>query len=92
MNFGPQPRHLDEYLKSGLDSYINSGSKVIVTSVMGDGEAFNFANQVKLYLQSKGFDVDGVNQAIFSMPIRGQIIEPPKDGDSTFKIIIGNNI
>ena len=90
MNFGSQPRELDINLKEQLDKLITVGSMVNITSVLGDGEAYNFASQIKLYLEEKGYKVNGVNQSVFSGPVSGQIIEPPKDGDRTFKLIIGN--
>ncbi len=67
-----------------------SGKKVVVTAVMGDQEAFRFASEIKDYLTSQGYEVDGVNQAIFSGPITGQIVrvrhegaEKPVDESST---------
>jgi len=90
MNFGPQPRELDTPLKQQLRTIIHSGSIVKITSVLGDGEAYGFANQIKTFLENEGYQVDGVNQAIYSGPITGQIIEPPQGEDKTFKIIIGN--
>lgn len=89
MNFGSQPRELDLNLRNQLKEIIKT-NKVSVTSVMGDGEAFNFATQIKKYLEKEGFSVDGVNQAIYSNPVSGQIIEPPKDESDFYKIIIGN--
>ena len=90
MNFGLQPRELDTNLKEQLNKLITIGSAVNVTSVLGDGEAYNFASQIKTYLEGKGYKVNGVNQAVFSGPVIGQIIEPPKGGDNIFRLIIGN--
>lgn len=89
MNFGSQPRELDSNLQTQLKEIIKT-KEVVVTSVMGDGEAFNFASQIKDYLEKEGFSVNGVNQAVYSKPISGQIVEPPKDEKDSFKIIIGN--
>ena len=91
MNFGPQPRELNSQLQDQLRQLITNGFQVNITSILGDGEAYNFAHQIKNYLESQGYQVNGVNQAIYSGPVNGQIIEPPKDGDNTYKIIIGTN-
>ena len=55
---------------------------------MGDQEAFRFASVIKTFLNDQGYKVNGVNQAIFAEPVRGQKIEPGKDTNS-MKIIIG---
>ncbi|MFA5934579.1 MAG: hypothetical protein WC827_01695 [Candidatus Paceibacterota bacterium] len=87
---GPQPRKLDSSLETQLKQLIPTGSSVNVTSVLGDGEAYNFASQIKEYLDRNNYKVNGVNQAVYSQPINGQIIENPKDDSDSFKIIIGN--
>ena len=92
MNFGPQPRQLNDSLKNQLKSMIPSGSKVIVTSVLGDGEAYNFASQNKDYLEQQGYSVEGVNQAIYSQQPKGQFVEPPKNSGDPYNLIIGNNL
>lgn len=92
MNFGPQPRELNIQLENQLRQLIPANSQVSVTSVLGDGEAYNFASKIKTYLESQGYSVDGVSQAIYSQPVKGQNVELPKDGDATYKIIIGANL
>ncbi len=91
MNFGSQPRELNSTLESQLKEMIPSGSSVDVTSVLGDGEAYNFASQIMNYLKKVGYKVDGVNQALFSGPVSGQNIEKPQNSSDSFKVIIGNN-
>jgi len=59
-----------------------------VTAVMGDQEAFRFATQFKNFLTAEGYDVHGVNLAIFKEPTQGQIIETPDNGEK-LRIIIG---
>lgn len=92
MNFGPQPRDLNAQLEDQLKQLIPTNSKVSVTSVLGDGEAYDFASKIKIYLENQGYIVDGVNQALYSQPVRGQNIELPKDNDATYKVIIGTNL
>ena len=92
MNFGPQPRELNTQVETQLKQLIPANSKVSVTSVLGDGEAYNFASKIKIYLENQGYIVDGVNQALYSQTVKGQNIELPKDGDATYKLIIGSNL
>ena len=61
----------------------HSSQTVMLTSVMGDGEAFQFATDIKSVLEAGGWKVDGVNQAVFSGPIKGVLIkvaiDPPPE-------------
>ncbi|MDD4996487.1 MAG: hypothetical protein PHW15_03410 [Patescibacteria group bacterium] len=90
MNFGSPARKLDKRLKEQLKQKIYSGSSVNIASVLGDGEAFNFANEIKSYLSEQGYKIDGVDQVIYSEPVKGQIIYPPEEGDSKYRIVIGS--
>jgi hypothetical protein len=85
---GRSPRRLTPKLIAQIDQHLPSDmNKVIeITSVMGDQEAFQFAEKIKTHIESKGRKVNGVNQAIFNRPVKGQIIEPTENG---IKIIIG---
>ena len=106
MNFGLQPRKLNEDLKIQLKELIKEGSSVDITAGLGDGEAYSFASEIKGYLEGQGYKVNGVSQAVFSGPVKGQIIEPPKEASNDskvgkvdgkaqegnpYRIIIGNN-
>ncbi len=89
VTFGSSPRRLTPDVITQLEKYLPSDeTKVIdITAVMGDQEAFQYAEQIKTYIESKGRNVNGVNQAIFDRPVKGQIIEPTANG---IKIIIGS--
>ena len=77
VNVGPRPRHLNQALKNQLVTMLPDKSRQItITSVMGDGEAFKFAMEIKDYLTAQGYSVKGVNQAVFSGPIIGQQFNP----------------
>ena len=91
VQIGPQKRHLNLDVQNQLSSLIPSGKDVDLTCVLGDGEGYIFATEIKKFLESKGYKVNGVNQSIFSGPVKGQILEQPKDGNNTYKIIIGHN-
>jgi hypothetical protein len=47
---------------------------------MGDTEGHHLASILKQVLELGGWRVDGVNQAVFSGPIRGVHLEVPVDG------------
>jgi len=86
IHVGQQPRRFTPDVASQLRGLLPTGKKAVVTAVMGDQEAFRFASEIKDYLTSQGYEVDGVNQAIFSGPITGQIVRPTDIG---FEIVIG---
>ena len=83
VNIGPQDRKLTPQLADQLISYIKDKSieEITITAVLGDQEAFQFATIIKNFLKDNGYSVDGVNQAVYSQPVQGQIIEPSKDGE-----------
>lgn len=88
VNLGSQPRNLDKRLQDQLLQLLPGKDKdVSVTSVMGDGEAFRFATQIKDFLVGRGYTVAGVNRAVFRVPVEGQSIDP-----DTRKIRIGTKL
>ena len=87
IHVGEQARHITPEVASQLYQHLPKDKKVSITAVMGDQEAFRFANEVKDYLSSKGYTVDGVSQSIYSRPVVGQTINRNDDGG--FDIIIG---
>lgn len=50
---------------------IYRNSRVVLTTIMGDSEAFQFATQIKEVFETAGWKVDGINQAIYNKPITG---------------------
>lgn len=88
VNFGPKARSMDNRYGGQLQEHIPASAKVRVVSVLGDGEAFGFANQVLTWLKDNGYgSAEGVDQAVYTQPMRGQSINKKDDG--TFEIIIG---
>lgn len=88
VNFGPTARSMNAELGEQLKANVPASAKVTVTAVLGDGEAFGFANQVYEWLKVNGYkNVEGVNQAVYSQPVMGQSIN--KRSDSEYDIIIG---
>ncbi len=83
---GPQPRRLNDGLRGQLRSALPHDKKVTVVAVMGDGEAFQFASEIKQFLEGETYNVSGVDQAVYSGPVVGQRIQPRDDG---LEVIIG---
>lgn len=90
VNLQPGDRVLKDAVRHRLDQTLKqrSFSSIRITAVMGDQEAFRFASQIKNYLESAGYQVSGVDQAVYTRPIQGQAIEPANDG-GMLNIIIG---
>lgn len=91
VNLQPEDRRLSHSATAQLKSFLNGVDfkSVHVLAVMGDGEAFRFASQIRNYLVSEGFAVKGVSQAVFGSPVQGQVIELP-DAAGVVRIIVGN--
>lgn len=83
---GNPNRHLDEGLRQQLRAALPRDKRVTVIAVMGDGEAFQFADEVKRFLESENYNVSGVDQGVFSGPVIGQGVQPRGDG---FEVVIG---
>lgn len=85
VNMTPQQRKLNTTICNQLKQLlIDKNKTVTITYALGDGEAYSFATQIKDYLVGEGYDVHGVNQAVFSAPVFGQKFDP-----STLTITIG---
>lgn len=63
-----KPRRIVADQRARLIAILRSAPKgpVKVTCVLGDGEGFNFAGEVVGVLQAAGWEVDGVNQGVFT--------------------------
>lgn len=84
-----KPRELNQKLKDQLAEIIpDKNFTVRVTAVLGDGEAIQFASEIKNYLEAEKYNVEGVNQAIYTKAPKGQIIN--KKDNKTIEIIIGH--
>ena len=88
VNFGPTARSMNPELGNQLKQNIPISSSVRVVAVLGDSEAFGFANQVLTWMKDNGYTkVEGVDQAVYSQPVSGQNIN--KKSENEFEIIVG---
>ena len=88
VNFGPTARSMNEQLGEQIKKNIPTSAKIKVTAVLGDGEAYGFANQVFEWLKGNGYSkAEGVDQAVYSQPVMGQNIN--KKSENEFELIIG---
>lgn len=86
----PNRHFVGEIKDKFLQRLPNDKNRTIrITSVMGDEEAFAFADEIKNYLIEEGFTVEGVNRGIFDRPMIGQFIKNESHSD-IFEIQIGN--
>lgn len=90
VNIQPSDRKLTTNLKQQIKELLSKYDykKIEVTAILGDAEAFRLASQIKDYLVSEGYEIHGVNQAIYTQPVQGLSFEEPDD-KGVAKIIIG---
>jgi hypothetical protein len=89
VNIGSIRRQLDAASAQQLLQALPKNKTVKVVAVMGDQEAFAFATQILAHLKANGYQVEGVDQAVYSQPVVGQFINPTASG---FAVVIGGQI
>lgn len=84
-NQGNPQRKLNSFLESQMLMELNDqkDKTIEVECILGDGEGFIFATEIKKFLEGEGFKVS-LSQSIFSQPISGQILDK-----ETSRVIIG---
>lgn len=88
VNLGPQARQMNSQLGDQLKQQIPITSTIRVVAILGDGEAFGFANQVLQWLKSNNYsNATGVDQAVYSQPVLGQTIN--KISSTEYELVIG---
>jgi hypothetical protein len=86
VNIGSVRRQLDAASAQQLLQALPKNKPVKVVAVMGDQEAFAFATQILGYLKANGYQAEGVDQAVYSQPVVGQLINPTASG---FEVVVG---
>ena len=91
VNINTPARHLIGEFKTELDRiFFQSDKDVIISYVMGDSEAKQFAYEIKVYLDEHGYIVKDFRASIFDKPINGWGTGPEENG--SIKLIIGSNL
>ena len=87
--FEKPSRHLTQDIKTDLNNKLSSfkGKNITITAVMGDQEAFQYATDIKDYLDVQGWNTEGINQAVYSKPVIGQFLN--QDTNGNINILIG---
>ncbi len=86
VNVGPQPRNINDRVRRQLAELLPDKSRTVtIKTVLGDGEAYSFATQIKDYLASQGFKINGVDQVVFNGVVPPQAFNP-----DTLEITIGS--
>jgi len=84
----PLARHMDRELSDGLLGFIPRAAKVTIFSAVNNSEAYHFAEEIKQFLISQGYDVEGVKQAFMTPPVSGTRVDPVESGKS-YEIKVG---
>jgi len=76
-NFGPQPRQVSRAAANLLVSELRKQptESIDLCCVMGDTEGYQLASILKQVLELAGWTINGVNQCVYSVPVRGVIVE-----------------
>jgi len=83
-------RHINEEFKVNLNPHLPKKNETIeVNATMSDPEAYQFASEIKSFLEGEGYEVKGVSHVMYARPPVGNIIEQRKEGG--IKIIIGTH-
>jgi hypothetical protein len=79
----PSKRALSPDSTSRIKAQLGSPAKVKISilTTMGDTEAFALASQVKDVFEESGFEVNGVNQVVWSKPVEGIFIRAKRAPD-----------
>lgn len=90
VNIGKQQRHLDSQNQEDFKTYLERDKKIDILFNNGDTEAFNYAIEIKNYLESNGYMVRAIAGVVTMPPITGLRIDKNTDGDiEIFEIKIG---
>jgi hypothetical protein len=75
-NIGPQPRRVTVAAANMLIKSLKGlpAEELTVSAVFGDAEGFEFATVLKEILEQGGWKIDGVNQAVYSRPLRNVLV------------------
>jgi len=78
-NVGQQPRRLSDAAAESIISALRQlpSLDASITAVLGDGEGYRFAAQLKGILEAAGWSIEGVYQALFEPLPHGVVLRMP---------------
>jgi hypothetical protein len=84
-------RSIDPQMKQSLVANLKpiSPLDVEITCVLGDTEGFALASQLKEVFQQAGWKVNGVNQSVFTTPIKRLVLSFGKEPSSELQSTLG---
>lgn len=87
-NFGPQPRQITPVAANVLVADLRRfpPEKIKVFSLF-DPESFQLASVLKDTLSLAGWNVEGVDQAVFNEPVRGVVVEVQRTTDALMTML-----
>lgn len=71
VNIGAVARHINDGLRRQITQMIPRTQKVVVSAALGDGEAYQLAHEIMVFMQQQGYSVEGINQSVWMPPIEG---------------------
>lgn len=88
LNIESPKREINQEFINELNKYLpkSKDKKITITSILGDAESFQLAKDLKKYLESQGWNVDGINQALYIEPIVGIEVDTNESGNVDFII------
>lgn len=76
VNMVPPGRHFNDVWKAESDkNFPDTNEKVSILSVTGDAEAYNFAEEIRHYMNSKGFKISEIGQFQMAPVVKGVRIQ-----------------
>lgn len=91
-NFDKPARIIDDKLRNFLLDNLPKSKKVVIGSLAGNNEAYNFGKEIKKYLEKSGYSAieDSLGREIYLTPVKGIEIDPNNKDFSHIKV--GENI
>lgn len=90
VNIGQEQRVMDNNFKQQLLQMLDRNEKMSVNAPIGDAEAATLAYEIKDFLESEGYDVNGVTLCAWGPPLVGIVIVN-KLIEGVRKINVGHN-
>lgn len=84
-------RNIDNTLKDQLIRLLQVEATIDISYLVSDLESFNFAEQIKFFLEDSGYTVNRFSSATYSPPLTGQILEKVNNLNAFYILKIGSS-